>query len=220
MNVFGSLTPAEQARQLAHPEGQVGVEVAQWLNGNNREGNAQCIALLELQPGDRVVEIGFGNGRAAAEILHRAADVHYDGIDISPTMVDEARRFNASLVAAKRARFHLGSAARMPFPDCVFDRAFSLGVIHFWRDALAPLQELHRVLRPGAFAVFGALASRCPPPFARPEFGVWLRSAEEWVALCTQAGFAAARARTVESEQVTADGAPIRRYSIRLTARR
>jgi ubiquinone/menaquinone biosynthesis C-methylase UbiE len=219
MSVFASLTPAEQARQLANPEGRVGIEVAHWLNGNNRDGNAQCIALLELQPGARVLEIGFGNGHAAADIVGCAADIHYEGIDISPTMVDEARQFNAALVAAGRAGFHLGSADRMPFPDSAFDRVFSLGVIHFWQDALAPLEEVCRVLRPDGFAVMGTLAPNCPPAFARPELGFWLRSADEWAELCTQAGFAAVRAQTVESEQLTADGAPTRRYSIRLTAR-
>jgi ubiquinone/menaquinone biosynthesis C-methylase UbiE len=220
MTVFASLPAAEQARQLANPEGQVGIEVAQWLNGNNRDGNAKGTALLELQPGNRVLEIGFGNGRAAADIVSGAENVQYEGIDISPTMVDEARRFNAALVAAGCARFQLACADRMPFPEAAFDRVFSLGVIHFWQDALAPLREVCRVLRPGAFAVLGALAPNCPPAFARPELGFWLRSADEWAELCTQAGFAAVSTRTVESEQLTADGAPIRRHSIRLTARR
>jgi ubiquinone/menaquinone biosynthesis C-methylase UbiE len=220
MNVFASLTAAEQARQLANPEGQIGIDVARWLNANNRDGNAQCIAMLGLEPGNRVLEIGFGNGRAAADIVGCAADVHYVGIDVSPTMVSEARRFNAALVAAGRASFQLASADSMPFPDCTFDRVFALGVIHFWQDARAPLEEVCRVLRPGAFAVMGTLAPDCPPPFARPEHGFWLRSAGEWADLCAQAGFAAVRTQTVESEQRTPDGAPTRRHSIRLTVRR
>jgi hypothetical protein len=37
MTIFSALSPAEQARQLANPEGRVGHEVAEWLNGNNRD---------------------------------------------------------------------------------------------------------------------------------------------------------------------------------------
>jgi ubiquinone/menaquinone biosynthesis C-methylase UbiE len=220
MAIFSSLQPAEQARQLANPEGQVGIEVAEWLNGNNREGNGRALALLGVQAGHHVLEIGFGNGRAAPDVIGQAADVQYTGIDISPTMVDEANRFNAALVAADRASFHLASAERMPFDDASFDRVFSTGVIHFWKDALVPLREVHRVMRPGSLAVMGALDSRSPPQFARSEFGFHLRSAAEWVELFRQAGFGTVDAQNTESEQLTPDGTSNRRYTIRLMARR
>jgi ubiquinone/menaquinone biosynthesis C-methylase UbiE len=217
---FGSLPPAEQARQLANPEGQAGIDVAEWLNGNNRAGNARALALLGVQAGHHVLEIGFGNGRAAPDVIGRAADVRYVGIDISPTMVDEANRFNAAFVAGGRARFHLAAAERMPFDDASFDRVFSTGVIHFWKDALGALREVHRVMRPGGLAVMGALDSRGAPPFARTEFGFYLRSAAEWVDLCREAGFGPVEAENIESEQLTPNGTPTKRYTIRLTARR
>lgn len=220
MPIFSSLQPAEQARQLANPEGQVGLEVAEWLNGNNRVGNDRTLTWLGVQAGNRVLEIGFGNGRAAPDVIGQAADVQYVGIDISPTMVDEANRFNAVLVAAGRASFHLASAERMPFDDASFDRVFSTGVIHFWQDALVPLREVHRVMRPGNLAVMGALDTRCPPQFARSEFGFYLRSAAEWVELCRQAGFGTVDAQNTESEQLTPEGTPTKRYAIRLTMRR
>ncbi len=220
MAVFSSLQPAEQARQLANPEGSVGIEVAEWLNGNNREANARTLALLGVQAGCQVLEIGFGNGRAASDVIGQAAGVQYVGIDISPTMVSEANRFNANYVSAGRAAFHLGSAERMPFADASFDRVFAIGVIHFWVDPIAPLMEICRVMRPGGFAVMGALDSRSPPQFARPEFGFHLRSAAEWGALYRQAGFSGVDAQNLESEQITPDGVPTKRYTIRVTARR
>lgn len=220
MAVFNSLEPAEQARQLANPEGPVGLEVAEWLNGNNRDGNAQVLALLGVQPGFRVLEIGFGNGRAARNVIAQGANVEYAGIDISPTMVDEAIRFNAALVAAGQASFHLASAERMPFNDSSFDRVFSIGVMHFWKEPLAPLQEIHRVMRPGSFAISGALDLRSPPQFARPEFGFHLRSATEWATLFRQSGFGTVDTQNIELEQLTLDGKPTKRYTIRVTARR
>lgn len=218
MAVFSSLQPAEQARQLANPEGPVGIEVAEWLNCNNRAGNARALARLGVQAGCHVLEIGFGNGRAAPDVIGQAADVHYVGIDISPTMVDEANRFNASLVAGGRASFHLASAEHMPFADASFDRVLAIGVIHFWTDPIAPLREIRRVMRPGSFAVMGALDSRSPPQFARPEFGFHLRSADEWSGLYRQAGFSDVDAQNLESEQSTPDGAPTKRFNIGVTA--
>lgn len=218
MNIFSTLEPAQQARQLSNPEGPVGLAVAEWLNGNNREGTAQVLAMLKLRPDCHVLEIGFGNGRAAPDIMGQAANIQYSGIDISPTMVDEAIRFNQMQVSAGRANFRLAFAEQMPFPDASFDRVFSIGVAHFWEDPTAPLREVHRVMRPGSFAVMGALDSRSPPQFARPEFGFHLRSASEWAALYRDAGFSTVDTQIVETEQMTPDGNPVKRYSVRVTA--
>jgi hypothetical protein len=45
------------------------------------------------------------------------------------------------------------------------------------------------------------------------------RDAAEWDALRRATGFADVRAETIESEQITANGAPTRRYSIIVTGR-
>src|SRR6516164_551374 len=100
MAIFEKLTPAERARQLGNPEGEVGIAVADWLNETNKAANAKTVALLGVIAGDHVLEIGFGNGRTVPDVIGQAADVRYTGIDISPTMVAEASRFNAALVAA------------------------------------------------------------------------------------------------------------------------
>jgi ubiquinone/menaquinone biosynthesis C-methylase UbiE len=221
MSLFGSLPPAEQARQLANPEGSVGLEVAEWLNDNNRQSNAAVIALLAVQSGNRVLEVGCGNGRAAPVVTGLSSDIRYVGIDPSPTMCDESRRFNAGLVATGQASFHLVSAQDMPFPDASFDRVFSIGVIHFWRDPIASLTEIRRVMRPGALALMQALDPRSTQvfAFARTEFGFHLRSADEWRALSLQAGFHSVNVATIETEGIAPDGRSNKRYTIRITAR-
>ncbi|MDR3476372.1 MAG: class I SAM-dependent methyltransferase [Devosia sp.] len=219
MAVFETLTPAERARQLANPEGAVGLAVADWLNENNQQANAKTVALLDVKSGNRVLEIGFGNGRIVPGLIGQAADVHYAGIDISPTMVAAATAFNADLVAAGRASFHLGSAERLSFADHSFDRVFSIGVIHFWTDPAGPLAELRRVLRPGGSMLMVCLAPRDAPDFAQPEYGFHLRDAATWDALCRAAGFADVHVETIESQQITPSGAPIKRFGITVRAR-
>jgi ubiquinone/menaquinone biosynthesis C-methylase UbiE len=139
MAVFDSLSSAERARQLRNPGGEVGLAVAAWLNETNRRGDAQVLAALRLEPRSQVLEIGFGNGRAVPDVLALVKDGHYAGIDISPTMVEEAKRFNAEFVTSGRAEFHCAAAERTPFPDAMFDRAFSIGVIHFWPEPVVAL---------------------------------------------------------------------------------
>jgi SAM-dependent methyltransferase len=219
MAVFETLTPAERARQLANPEGAVGLAVAEWLNETNKQANARSIVQLGVEAGNHVLEIGFGNGHTVPDVIAQAADVRYSGVDISPTMVAEASAFNATLVAAGRASFHLASAERMPFADDSFDRAFSIGVIHFWTEPGAPLAELRRVMRPGGSMLMGCLAPRGAPDFARPEYGFHLRDAASWDALCCAAGFADVQVETIEFPQSGDGAAPVRRHGIILRGR-
>jgi ubiquinone/menaquinone biosynthesis C-methylase UbiE len=213
MPIIEPLTPAELARQLANPDGTVGIAVADWLNETNKQAIAKCVAALGVEAGARVLEIGFGSGRAAPEVIAQAADVQYVGVDISPTMVAQASAFNAALVAAGRASFQLGSAERMPFADGVFDRVFSIGVIHFWIDPAASLMEVRRVLRFGGLMWMGCLARQEAPDFAKTEYGVHLRDAAEWDALCRAAGFTDVHAETIDTQQT------VPRYVIIVTGR-
>jgi ubiquinone/menaquinone biosynthesis C-methylase UbiE len=219
MAVFDALTPAERARQLANPDGEVGLAVAEWLDENNRQANAGIVALLAVGAGHHVLEIGFGSGRTAPLVSTQAPDVRYAGIDISPTMVAEASSFNAALVEAGTASFHLASAHEMPFDDDCFDRVFSTGVVHFWAEPLAALVEVRRVLRPAGKMLMACLSPQGAPGFAQAEYGFHLREAPEWDALCREAGFADIKSETVESQQISPDGLPTKRLSIRIGAR-
>lgn len=220
MSIFGSLPPSEQARQLANPEGPVGLAVAEWLNRSNLEANAQVLAMLQVQRGCHVLEIGFGNGRTAPEVIKLANDVRYVGVDISQSMFDEATRYNAALISGGRVSFHLAPAQSMPLPNESVDRVFSIGVMHFWADPTVALREVHRVMRPDGRAVMQAQDPRSTRPFARVEFGFYLRSAEEWSAFFREAGFSDVDAKSIESEQSNPEGVPSKRYSVRLTAQR
>jgi ubiquinone/menaquinone biosynthesis C-methylase UbiE len=159
------------------------------------------------------------NGTVASAMAREEPLVRYVGIDISPTMFDEARRFNAALVAAGRASFHLASAEHMLFPDASFDRVFAIGVIHFWRDPVVFLVETRRVMRPGALAIMGTVDPRSRQDFARSEFGFHLRGADEWRALLHQTGFGTINVETIETDGITPDGKPNKRYTIRITSR-
>jgi len=94
--VFETLTPAELARQLRNPEGDAGRAVADRLNETNQAANIKAVSLLGLTAGQHVLEIGFGNGRTVPEVIRQAADIQYTGIDLSPTMLEAASRFNAA----------------------------------------------------------------------------------------------------------------------------
>jgi SAM-dependent methyltransferase len=95
---------------------------------------------LSLAPGDRVVDLGCGSGRAL--LWNRDLGADAVGIDISPYFSADARREVPLL---------LGDLRRLPFADGTFTKAWSLDVLeHLSPDALrAMLKEANRVLVPG-----------------------------------------------------------------------
>ncbi len=140
--------------QFGRPRG-VGGRVAGWVmahRSSNRRRNEWVVSLLDVQPSDRVLEIGFGPGRALSELARRSEHVY--GVDHSELMVRRARR---------RLPVHVTctSVERLPDFGAPLDVVLAVNSIGFWPEPVERLRELRGVLRPGGRI---ALASqpRCP----------------------------------------------------------
>jgi ubiquinone/menaquinone biosynthesis C-methylase UbiE len=189
---LNSLTPPEMARLLGRPEGETGRTVADMLNRVNAKIIATVYQRLRLKPQERILEIGFGNGKLVRDLVSSADQLSYAGVDIAETMVADATAFNADLVAAGRATFQLASAEALPFPDQSFDKVFAVNVIYFWPEPIGPLNEIRRILRPGGLSCVAAVVSapgEPSPPYVRPELGFHSRDRETLLALHREAGF-------------------------------
>ena len=136
------------AVQLRLPHGEVGVGIGERMNVNNGLMNRWAIEQLAVQPDDRILEIGPGNGRFVPEMVGAQASVSYTGYDHSELVVSQAEQSNQALVQAGQARFVLRDSLTMPFADGAFTKALAVNVIYFWEDPDAELAELHRVLTP------------------------------------------------------------------------
>jgi SAM-dependent methyltransferase len=95
---------------------------------------------LNPSPGDRLVDLGCGSGRAL--LWNRDWGAEAIGVDIAPFFSEDARREVPLL---------LGDLRRLPFGDGVFNRAYSLDVLeHLSPAALrGMLAEASRILEPG-----------------------------------------------------------------------
>jgi hypothetical protein len=74
---ISKLDPATLAKHLGNPEGEIGKAVTANLNTSNAGGYSVALAKLGMNAGDRVIEIGFGNGREIPRVLSLSADVAY-----------------------------------------------------------------------------------------------------------------------------------------------
>src|SRR5687768_399653 len=103
--------------QFGHPRGAVG-NVAGWVMArrpSNRQRNRWVVSLLDVQPTDRVLEIGFGPGLAIAELSRRVGPAgHVYGIDRSDVMLRQATRRNAAAIQAGRVTLTVGAVEHLP----------------------------------------------------------------------------------------------------------
>ncbi len=111
----------------------------------------RAVALTQLRPGDRAIDVATGTGKVAAD-LHRRVQPGGDilGVDISPGMIGVAvRRFGAREGLA----FVVGDALALPAADAFFDAAtiaFGMRNLPDYRQGFA---EMGRVVRPGGRVV-------------------------------------------------------------------
>jgi ubiquinone/menaquinone biosynthesis C-methylase UbiE len=113
----------------------------------NASINSQALELLDLSPGDRVLEVGFGGGGALANIIGRAGMVA--AIDPSEASVRAARRRFGEELRSGRLRIERATVEATPFEADSFDCVLSVNTIYFWADPDRGLREIHRVLKPG-----------------------------------------------------------------------
>ncbi|MFC5833742.1 class I SAM-dependent methyltransferase [Nonomuraea insulae] len=182
-------------RQAHHPRGIVG-----WANGwmfalrpSNRKRNIWAVSLLDVQPTDRVLEIGFGPGIAIAEFAGRATRGHVFGVDHSQAMVRQAARRNAAAVRDGRVHLTHASVERLPSFGDPLDAILAVNSAGFWPDPVERLRELRRLLRPAGRI---ALVSQPRSPGATRD--TTARAAQELQDLLTQAGFTHLRVETLE----------------------
>jgi len=112
-------------------------------------GCGNPLALLELSVGETVMDLGSGGGIDCFVAARRVGPTgHVIGVDMTPEMIERARR-NAASVGATNVEFRLGEIEHLPAADSSVDAIISNCVINLVPDKPAAFSEAFRVLRPG-----------------------------------------------------------------------
>jgi ubiquinone/menaquinone biosynthesis C-methylase UbiE len=103
------------------------------------------LALADLPAPQRVLDLGTGTGVVAQSLAERYPEAEVVGIDVSPGMIEEARRALPPELG-DRVRFEVGDASEVACDDATFDLVTLMNMIPFF-------DELARVTAPGGTVV-------------------------------------------------------------------
>jgi len=144
------------------------------------------ITYYNLQPKDKVLDIGCAKGFLVKDLLQACPGLEVFGIDVSTYAV-------AHCELDVVGRLHLGSADNLPFPDNSFDCVISLNTLHNFKrpNVLKALQEIQRVTKKHAFVQVDSFYT----PQQKAIFESWVLTAEfydypeGWLQLFKEAGY-------------------------------
>jgi ubiquinone/menaquinone biosynthesis C-methylase UbiE len=161
-----------------------GVDLAEMLNAAQLDGN------------ERVLDAGCGAGHTALNFSPHVAEVV--AVDFTEGMLAQGR-YLATERNLRNIDFRLADVEQLPFANGEFDVVVSRLSAHHWPHPLLALREFKRVLRPGGRFILSDIVSYDEYSLdtflqsielLRDPSHVRDHSAEQWLAMFANAGFA------------------------------
>jgi arsenite methyltransferase len=112
-------------------------------------GCGNPIAVADLHPGERVLDLGSGGGIDVLLSARRVGETGFAyGVDMTDEMLELARA-NQARAGLTNVEFLKGTIENVPLPDASVDVVISNCVINLSTDKSAVIAEMFRVLTPG-----------------------------------------------------------------------
>lgn len=127
-----------------HPDGWAGRLFGVVMERLNMPNYRIALEMLAPQPGEAILEIGFGTGKMLELLANAAPGLSLAGVEPAPAMLARTQK----RTALSSADLHLGTNFPLPFTDASFDAVCALNSFQFWPDPEQGVREVIRVLKP------------------------------------------------------------------------
>jgi cyclopropane fatty-acyl-phospholipid synthase-like methyltransferase len=182
------------AEQLARPSGEGGVQITTAMNDTNAFITARALESLGVGAGERMLEVGPGNGRLSLETVRGLGDKGaYLGFEYEADIARIAQETLSETSATVEVRpgDFMGHAPEAPG----YDALLAVNVVYFMDDLAAFATRCREWLSPGGRAVIGqrSMPAMADLPFI--EHGFHLRPLDELLRALHRAGLEDVEAR-------------------------
>lgn len=134
---------------FAKPDGILGDIVGNYMATEYLEVNLWAVQMLEIQPNDNILEVGFGPGTAIEEIAKLAPEGHIAGIDYSELMLARAKKRNQQAIQRGHVDLRHANVSELPAFEESFDKIIAINNVMYWPNLVESLQGLRNTLKPG-----------------------------------------------------------------------
>ena len=170
--------------------------------------------MADIQPGDRVLDLGSGSGMDVFVAATHAGDLgHVTGLDMTTEQLEKSRKLR-DRDGFSNVTFEHGYIEDIPIDDDTFDVVISNGVINLSAEKESVFAEVARVLKPGGrLAVSDIISEEHMPESIKGDADLWaacIGGAEQvgmYTEMIESSGLEVNRMRDNDTYEFTSDAA-------------
>ena len=136
------------SNNFGNPTGIGGVVSTKFMNFFNQKQYKSVLQNMKLEPNNRVLDIGFGNGYLIKKLVEQNVPVKIYGIEISKDMLQKVKLKNMQNIENGILELDLANINKTSFENNFFDKAYTVNTIYFWNELEKCFSEIKRILKP------------------------------------------------------------------------